>query len=67
WRTAISILPQSQAGFREGFRTNNHPLVLRCAVNKAIFLARFLYICFVNFTNASPSTHPVKLCVRRHY
>ncbi|KAJ3504030.1 hypothetical protein NMY22_g18054 [Coprinellus aureogranulatus] len=50
------LLPASQNGFREGYRTNNNVFVLRCAVEKADAEGKPLYAAFVDLTNAFPST-----------
>jgi hypothetical protein len=57
WAEANSILPDSQNGFREGYRTHNNSFVLRTAIEKARAEGKVLYITFIDLKNAFPSTH----------
>ncbi|KZP09143.1 hypothetical protein FIBSPDRAFT_676530, partial [Athelia psychrophila] len=57
WMSKEDIIPNTQNGFREGYRTNNNSFILRCAIDKARSMGRPLYICFVDCTNAFPATH----------
>lgn len=57
WMSDENIIPHSQNGFREGYRTNNNSFILRCAIDKARSMGKPLYICFVDCTNAFPATH----------
>jgi len=51
-----NILPPSQNGFREGFRTNNNCFVLRTMIDKAFATRNSLYVAFIDISNAFPST-----------
>ncbi|KAJ7020337.1 hypothetical protein C8F04DRAFT_900631, partial [Mycena alexandri] len=42
------ILPDSQSGFREKYRTHNNSFILRCARAEG----KRLYVAFVDLTNA---------------
>jgi hypothetical protein len=64
WTDAYDILPDSQNGFRTGYRTNNNAFVLRCAVDRARATGEPLYAGFVDFTNAFPSTDLPSLWVK---
>jgi ribonuclease HI len=56
WADAYGILPDSQNGFRTGYRTNNNAFVLRCAIDRARAGNQTLYTAFVDLKNAFPST-----------
>lgn len=57
--TTYDLLPDYQNGFRPGYRTNNNPFVLRCAIERAKASKQTLYTAFIDLTNAFPSTdHP---------
>jgi hypothetical protein len=53
WAEERGIIPPSQNGFREGYRTNNNAFVLRCMIERA----RTLWVAFLDITNAFPSTN----------
>ncbi|KAJ3550428.1 hypothetical protein NMY22_g490 [Coprinellus aureogranulatus] len=57
WSEEEGILPNSQNGFRAGYRTNNNGFVLRCAIERARANGQTLYVAFADITNAFPSTH----------
>ena len=56
WAEANGILPDSQNGFRETYRTHNNSFVLRMAIEKARSMGRSLYVAFIDLKNAFPST-----------
>lgn len=56
WAEAYKILPDSQNGFREKYRTHNNSFVVRCAIDKARAEGKNLHVAFVDLTNAFPST-----------
>jgi ribonuclease HI/exonuclease III len=56
WADAYCVIPDSQNGFRQGYRTNNNAYVLRCVIDRASADGQTLYTAFVDFTNAFPST-----------
>ncbi|KAA1475425.1 hypothetical protein DENSPDRAFT_753783, partial [Dentipellis sp. KUC8613] len=59
WADESCLLPDSQNGFRPGFRTNNNVFILRCALDAAHATGMSVYATFVDLTNAFPSTnHP---------
>ncbi|KAF5370914.1 hypothetical protein D9615_009786 [Tricholomella constricta] len=47
WCLARDLLPPSQNGFREGFRTNDNVFILRCAIERARSLNLPLYVVFL--------------------
>ncbi|KZV83868.1 hypothetical protein EXIGLDRAFT_598666, partial [Exidia glandulosa HHB12029] len=51
------ILPESQNGFRPGYRTENNAFILRVAAEKAHRLGHPLYVTFVDLSNAFPSVN----------
>ncbi|RDB17742.1 RNA-directed DNA polymerase from mobile element jockey [Hypsizygus marmoreus] len=57
WAALHHIIPDSQNGFRETFRTNNNSFVLRCAVDRARATGVTLYVAFIDLTNAFPATN----------
>ena len=57
WAEETRVLPDSQNGFREGYRTHNNSFVLRTAVEKARSENKALYVAFIDLKNAFPSTH----------
>ena len=57
WAEENAVLPDSQNGFREGYRTHNNSFVLRTAIEKARAEGKALYVAFVDLKNAFPSTH----------
>nr|GAT46372.1 predicted protein [Mycena chlorophos] len=56
WSNARKLIPPWQNGFREKFRTNNNPFILRCAKEWASANGRTLYVAYVDFSNAFPWT-----------
>jgi hypothetical protein len=59
WATARGLIPDYQNGFREGYRTNNNPFILRCVKEWARANGLTLFVAAVDATNAFPSTdHP---------
>ncbi|KZV95492.1 hypothetical protein EXIGLDRAFT_644268, partial [Exidia glandulosa HHB12029] len=60
WVDDAGLLPQSQNGFRAGFRTNNNGFVLRCAMERAQAQGRNLFLASIDISNAFPSVcHPL--------
>lgn len=64
WAAENNIIPTSQNGFREGYRTNNNAFILRCAIEKARSLGRSLYVATIDISNVFPSTHHSALWVK---
>ncbi|KAJ6555715.1 hypothetical protein B0H10DRAFT_1847662 [Mycena sp. CBHHK59/15] len=59
WANSRGLIPDFQNGFREGYRMNNNPFVLRCVKEWACANRLTLYVAAVDATNAFPSTdHP---------
>ncbi|KAJ7709166.1 hypothetical protein B0H16DRAFT_1216876, partial [Mycena metata] len=59
WAVARGLTPDYQNGFREGYRTNNNPFILRCVKERARSNGFTVYVAAVDATNAFPSTdHP---------
>jgi hypothetical protein len=56
WADVYHILPDSQNGFRAHYRTTNNAFILRCAIDRANADGKLLYVAFVDFSNAFPST-----------
>ena len=50
-----SIIPLNQIGFRKGFRTSDHIMVLKTLIDKYIKKNKYLYVTFVNFKAAFDS------------
>jgi hypothetical protein len=57
WAEERNIIPPSQNGFREGYRTNNNAFVLRCMIERARAEGRTLWVAFLDIKNAFPSTN----------
>ncbi|PBK79389.1 hypothetical protein ARMGADRAFT_950941, partial [Armillaria gallica] len=51
-------------GFRSGYRTNNNPLILRCAIESVKAQRKPLYVAVVDATNAFPSTDRATLWLK---
>lgn len=66
WASARNLIPPSQNGFREGYRTNNNAFILRCAVDKARSLGKTLFVGSVDITNAFPSTEQSTMWLKLH-
>jgi exonuclease III len=68
WCDAHDIIPETQNGFRKGFRTNNNAFILRCSIDKAHALGTPLFVVFADLSNAFPSTEHSTLWIkmRRH-
>jgi Reverse transcriptase (RNA-dependent DNA polymerase) len=64
WMKHINLLPPTQNGFREGYRTNNNSYILRCAIDKARSLKKPLYVVFVDCSNAFPWTDHATLWLK---
>ncbi|KZP17926.1 hypothetical protein FIBSPDRAFT_1028579, partial [Athelia psychrophila] len=65
WMENYNEYPTSIAKRRPQELPRNYLFILRHTIDKARSLGRPLHICFVEFTNAFPSTqHPVKLYAR---
>ncbi|KAF5367868.1 hypothetical protein D9615_010473 [Tricholomella constricta] len=64
WCLARDLLPPSQNGFREGFRTNDNVFILRCAIERARSLNLPLYVVFADISNAFPSTEQATLWLK---
>jgi hypothetical protein len=59
WADARGLIPDYQNGFREGYRTNNNPFILRCVKEWACAKGLTIYVAAIDATNAFPSTdHP---------
>ncbi|KAJ7081803.1 hypothetical protein B0H15DRAFT_786121, partial [Mycena belliarum] len=59
WAAARGFIPDWQNGFREKYRTNNNPFVLRCIRDWARAHGKTVYVAAIDATNAFPSTdHP---------
>lgn len=56
WADKNAVLPDSQNGFRPGYRTNNNVFILRCAIERARAEGKSLYVVFLDISNAFPST-----------
>ena len=50
-----SIIPLNQIGFRKGFRTSDHIMVLKTLIDKYIKKNKYLYVTFVDFKAAFDS------------
>ncbi|KAI5897157.1 uncharacterized protein SCHCODRAFT_02493924, partial [Schizophyllum commune H4-8] len=61
WAEDGGLIPPSQNGFHEGYRTNNNIFILRCAIERARASGRPLYVVFVDLKNAFPSTDQAML------
>jgi ribonuclease HI/exonuclease III len=57
WANSRGHIPDYQNGFREGYRTNNNPFILRCVKEWARAHGFSIYVAAVDATNAFPSTH----------
>lgn len=55
WCEQENIIPDSQNGFRPGFRTDNNVFVLRAAMERAWSEGKTLYVIFFDLTNAFPA------------
>ncbi|KAK0183918.1 hypothetical protein F5146DRAFT_939180, partial [Armillaria mellea] len=64
WAEENNLIPDYQNGFRSGYRTNNNPLILRCAIESARAQRRPLYVAVVDATNAFPSTDRATLWLK---
>lgn len=64
WIDANGLLPPTQNGFRQGYRTNNNAFILRGAIEKARALNKSLYVAFVDVSNAFPSARRALLWVK---
>jgi hypothetical protein len=56
WANARGLIPDYQNGFREGYRTNNNPFILRCVKEWARARGLAIFVAAVDATNAFPST-----------
>lgn len=56
WADQYHILPESQNGFRPGYRTNNNVFILRCAIERARAEGKTFYVVFLGISNALLST-----------
>ncbi|KAF5383608.1 hypothetical protein D9615_003499 [Tricholomella constricta] len=59
-----AIIPETQNGFREGYRTNNNPFILRTMTEKAKAEGTPLYIAYIDLKNAFPWTDRETLWVK---
>ena len=48
WMEEQKLLPATQNGFREGYRTNNNAYILRCTIDKAHSMSKTLFVGFVD-------------------
>ncbi|KAF5334460.1 hypothetical protein D9611_014482 [Ephemerocybe angulata] len=53
----IDLLPATQNGFREGYRTNNNAFILRHCIDEAVAANKCLAAVFIDLKNAFPSTN----------
>ncbi|KAF5318398.1 hypothetical protein D9611_013896 [Ephemerocybe angulata] len=60
------LIPDSQNGFREGYRTNNNSFVLRHCIDKARASGKCLITLSINLKNAFPSTNLDTLWTKLH-
>jgi hypothetical protein len=67
WVQENDLLPPSQNGFREGYRTNNNAFILRCAIDKAHAINKTLFVAFVDFSNAFPWTDHATLWLKLYH
>ena len=67
WVEDNNMLPPSQNGFRQGYKTNNNAFILRCAIDKACSLGITLYVAFVDCSNAFPWTDHAKLWLKLYH
>jgi hypothetical protein len=56
WAGSNAIIPDSQNGFREGYRTNNNSYILRCSIDRARAEGKTLFVAFIDLSNAFPAT-----------
>ncbi|KAK0479606.1 hypothetical protein IW261DRAFT_1336631 [Armillaria novae-zelandiae] len=56
WMEINGILPPSQNGFQEHYRTNNNMFILRAAIDHSRAEGSQLYVAFVDLVNVFPST-----------
>ncbi|KAJ7732420.1 hypothetical protein B0H16DRAFT_1328719, partial [Mycena metata] len=56
WAEARGLIPPWQNAFRQGYRTNNNPFILRCAKEWARAHGYTLYVAAIDATNAFRST-----------
>lgn len=66
WSDSIHLIPDSQNGFRPGYRTNNNSYILRCAIDKAKSEHEPLFVAFIDLSNAFPSTNHSALWWKLH-
>ena len=64
WCEKYNLLPPSQNGFRNGYRTNNNTFILRCAVDRARAEGNTLFVMFADISNAFPSTEQSTLWLK---
>lgn len=57
WCNDMGIIPPSQNGFREGYRTYDGVFILRCAIERANAHGLTLYVGFADLSNAFPATN----------
>lgn len=56
WAERYDVLPDSQNGFREKYRTHNNSFTLRCAIDRARADGKNFYVAYIDLKNAFPST-----------
>ena len=66
WMEDVDLLPDSQNGFREGYRTNNNAFILRHCIDKTVGSGKCLAAVFVDLKNAFPSTNLPTLWIKLH-
>ena len=64
WVEDNNMLPPSQNGFRQGYKTNKNAFILCCAIDKAHALGITLYVAFVDCSNAFPWTDHATLWLK---
>lgn len=56
WADLVDLLPASQNGFREGYRTHNNSFILQAAIEQVRAEGKPLYVAFIDLKKAFPST-----------
>lgn len=66
WAEGAGIIPPSQNGFREGYRTNNNAFILRCLIDRARAQGKTVFVAFVDISNTFPSTNQAALWMKMY-
>jgi hypothetical protein len=56
WAAVNDVLPDSQNGFRETFRTHDNSFIVCAAVESTRAMGKTLFVAFIDLENAFPST-----------